>query len=324
MPNLYFKILVLFCVLPLGVCAQLDSLPQMPRPVERSYAFNQQLAYTAIQTDSLKRKADSLAFLWIKAPDPNRENLFRDSLIKVYQVYNLDFDSWAKKFIKNKNQDGIGKIKKQGERWIFGTVVLLLIGFAVLKSAFNKEIGMIVNAFFDHRFLSQGPAAGSLFNTWPFFFLYLLFGFTIGMYLFLAGEFFHLSYPLSDWSWYIVLSILTILLFALKIFLLRFLGMLLQVQKAVKTYISILFLSYFQAAILFLPLIFAFSLSQAAYAGVFLYAGIVFTVLILLYQLVRVSIHILSHYQFSKFYLFIYFCALEICPILILIKALRF
>lgn len=324
MPKLYLNIL--FLIMPLGLWAQGDSVsPNANRGLSINQNPESQLRLQQKnQQDSLKKVADSLTFLWVGIPDSNRKNQFRDSLIKEYQVYNLDFAAWAKKFIKNKNHEGEGKPRKQGQRWVLLTILLLILGFSVLKSAFNKEIAMIMNAFFDHRFLSQGPAAGNFFNTWLFFFLYLLFGFTLGMYLFLAGKFFHLTYPLSDLSWYFALSLMVILLFTVKIYALRFLGFLLQAEKAVKTYTSILFLSYFHAAILFLPLILAFSLSQAKYAGVFLYAGMLITALILLYQLVRVSIHILSHYQFSKFYLFIYFCALEICPILILIKALRF
>lgn len=330
MPKRYLKILILLLVLPCYVWAQLDSSVKNKSGALRQNqtVISGTLSQTALSlnfaNDSLKKVADSLAFAWVKKPDPNRVNLFRDSLIKVYQVYDLNFAAWAKKIIKNKNRQGDGMYRKVGDRWVLIVVLCLIIGFVLLKNLFNKEVSMVLNAFFDQRFLSQGPAAGNFFNTWPFFFLYLLFGFTIGMYLFLAQKILHLSSSLSDWSWYIILSLLIILLFALKVLLIRFLGMILQVQKVVKTYVSILFLSYFHIAIFLLPLIFAFSLSQASYASVFLYAGIVFTSLILVYQLVRVSIHILYQYQFSKFYLFIYFCALEVCPILILIKALRF
>jgi len=40
------------------------------------------------------------------------------------------------------------------------------------------------------------------------------------------------------------------------------------------------------------------------------------------WQYLRNSVNIISSFRFHKFYLFIYLCALEICPVLILIKAL--
>ena len=113
-------------------------------------------------------------------------------------------------------------------------------------------------------------------------------------------------------------------LLVLNVYVLRFLGYLLVVQKAVRVYTSILFLSYFHAALLFLPLIVAFSLSASAHAVLFIYAGMAIVLFITVFQAIRGAIHVLSHYQFPKFYLFIYFCALEICPMLVLIKVLRF
>jgi hypothetical protein len=154
--------------------------------------------------------------------------------------------------------------------------------------------------------------------------LFVLFGFTIGMYLYLIGSYLQLSYTLSGVEWYVILSLLIMGLLILKVYVLRFLGYVLLVQKAVRVYTSILFLSYFHAALLFLPLIVAFSLSSSAHAVLFIYAGMAIALFITVFQAIRGAIHVLSHYQFSKLYLFIYFCALEICPLLVLIKVLRF
>jgi hypothetical protein len=183
---------------------------------------------------------------------------------------------------------------------------------------------MLMNAFFDHRFLAQQTSSGGFFTSWPFMLLFVLFGFTIGMYLYLIGSYLQLSYAFSGVEWYVILSLLIMGLLILKVYVLRFLGYVLLVQKAVRVYTSILFLSYFHAALLFLPLIVAFSLSSSAHAVLFIYAGMAIALFITLFQAIRGAIHVLSHYQFSKLYLFIYFCALEICPLLVLIKVLRF
>lgn len=275
------------------------------------------------QRDSLKRIADSLTFFWIKAPDPNRKNQFRDSLMKHYQVYDLDFESWAKKFVKPKAGLPNGQVRKTGETWILWVVLILIAGFAVLRIYFQKEIALIITSFYDNRLLNQSGIT-SFLDTWPFVLLYLLFGLTIGMYLFLAGRFFQLDYAIDGFQWYLLLSFAIMVLFSLKIYFLRLLGFLLEINKLIKLYSSILYLSYFHAAILFLPLIFAFSLSPASYSEAFIYIGLAATALLLTYQAIRLSLQVLNQYSFSKFYLFIYFCALEICPILMLVKALRF
>ena len=309
-----------FILLPMGLWAQTDA-PSVSNQVNSSDSLTK--VNQDFERDSLKRIADSLTYFWIKTPDPNRKNQFRDSLMKYYQVYNLDFESWAKKFIKPKAGLPSGQARKTGETWILWVILILIAGFALLRIFFQKEIALIIRSFYDNRLLNQSGIT-SFLDTWPFVLLYLLFGLTIGMYLFLAGRFFQLDYAIDGFQWYLLLSFSIMVLFSLKIYFLRLLGFLLEINKLIKLYSSILYLSYFHAAILFLPLIFAFSLSPISYSEAFIYIGLASTALLLAYQAIRLSLQVLKQYSFSKFYLFIYFCALEICPILMLVKALRF
>lgn len=308
-------------LLPLGLWAQTDSVVQARVP---KLADSVGRVQNVANSDSLKRVSDSLAVMYIKYPDPNRKNRFIDSLMKLYQVKNLDFIAWAKQFGRPINHDGEGKLRKHGQSWVLVVILCLVLGFAVLRIAYRNDINMLMNAFFDHRFLAQQTNAGGFFTSWPFMLLFVLFGFTIGMYLYLIGSYLQLSYAFSGVEWYVILSLLIMGLLILKVYVLRFLGFVLMVQKAVRVYTSILFLSYFHAALLFLPLIVAFSLSSSAYAVLFIYAGMAIALFITVFQAIRGAIHVLSHYPFSKLYLFIYFCALEICPMLVLIKVLRF
>ena len=308
-------------LLPLGLWAQTDSVVQALVP---KLADSVGRVQNVANSDSLKRVSDSLAVMYIKYPDPNRKNRFIDSLMKLYQVKNLDFIAWEKQFGRPINHDGEGKLRKHGQSWVLVVILCLVLGFAVLRIAYRNDINMLMNAFFDHRFLAQQTSAGGFFTSWPFMLLFVLFGFTIGMYLYLIGSYLQLSYAFSGVEWYVILSLLIMGLLILKVYVLRFLGFVLMVQKAVRVYTSILFLSYFHAALLFLPLIVAFSLSSSAYAVLFIYAGMAIALFITVFQAIRGAIHVLSHYPFSKLYLFIYFCALEICPMLVLIKVLRF
>ena len=308
-------------LLPLGLWAQTDSVVQARVP---KLADSVGRVQNVANSDSLNRVSDSLAEMYIKYPDPTRKNRFIDSLMQLYQVKNLDFIAWAKQFGRPINHDGEGKLRKHGQSWVLVVILCLVLGFAVLRIAYRNDINMLMNAFFDHRFLAQQTSAGGFFTSWPFMLLFVLFGFTIGMYLYLIGSYLQLSYAFSGVEWYVILSLLIMGLLILKVYVLRFLGFVLMVQKAVRVYTSILFLSYFHAALLFLPLIVAFSLSSSAYAVLFIYAGMAIALFITVFQAIRGAIHVLSHYPFSKLYLFIYFCALEICPMLVLIKVLRF
>ncbi|MEJ6980769.1 DUF4271 domain-containing protein [Pedobacter sp. P351] len=337
MPGKNFLLLLGFWIWSAAAVAQVDSVsarvpvlsePQYRRPVFRDSAYLARLQAKKDSIkhlkDSLKAVGDSLSFLWIKRPDPNRPNQFIDSLIKLYSVENLNFQEWTNKFPKKVERYDKGQPRPKGELWIIAFVFLLLFCFAVLKNAFAKELSAIIHAFYSNRVLGQINKEEKFFNSWPFIFLYLLFGFTIGMYLYQCGKYFQLSYGYTGFNLFIHLSIIVIALFTAKIIILRLLGFLFNAGKIVKEYISILILSYFNAALLFLPIVIAFCLSPARFAPIYIYMSLILIAAIFFFQYLRAATNILSNYRFPLIYFIFYLCALEICPLLILIKALRF
>jgi hypothetical protein len=274
--------------------------------------------------DSVKAAGDSISMVFIKRPDSNRPNRFRDSLIELYSVKNADFQSWVKKFPKKIDPFDKGNPRPKGELWIIAFVVVLLFCFAGLKNAFSKELSAIIQAFYSNRVLGQINKEEKFFNSWPFIFLYLLFGFIIGMFLYQCGKYFQLSYNYAGFGWFLRLSAIVIIMFTAKILLLRILGFLLDAAKVVKEYVSILILSYFNVALIFLPIVIAFCLTPARFAPVYIYLCFILIGCIFIVQFFRAASNILSGYRFPIIYLIFYLCALEICPLLILIKALRF
>ncbi|KAA8481524.1 uncharacterized protein DUF4271 [Arcticibacter tournemirensis] len=273
--------------------------------------------------DSIRAVADSLNLASVKIPDPKRPNLFRDSLVRYYMVKGVDFQGWSRRFTKLSKYEE-GRLRAKGELWVVAFIFVLLMLFAVLRNAFNKELSAMIHAFFSNRVLGQINKEENFFNSWPFVFLYLLFGFTIGMFLYQCGKYFQLSYGYSGVSWFFRLSFIVIGLYTLKIIIIKILGFLFDAGKIVKEYISILFMSYFNLALLFLPIVIAFSLTPARFAPYYIYLSFILIGFIFFFQFLRAITNILSGYRFPKVYLFIYLCALEICPLLILIKALRF
>lgn len=322
-------LLMVFILMQSNAWAQPDTIIQKqklpaPDPAYRREAIDSaEFKFNQLKLDSIKRVGDSLSMVWIKVPDPNRPNRFVDSLIDLYRVENFDFAAWAKKFPQKSIHFNEGKLLPKRETWILFIIIGLVLGFAIIKNSFAKEFTAIVHSFYDNRTLNQINKEDNLFNSWPFLFLYLLFGLTMGMFLYLSGKYFRIVYYYQGFEWFIVLSAILVGLFTLKIVILKILGFFFGIHKLVKEYITILYLSYFNAALIFLPLVIAFSLTPERYAGIFSYLAILIFVLVFAIQFLRVGNNVLSNYRISKFYLFIYLCALEICPVLILIKALR-
>lgn len=274
--------------------------------------------------DSIKAVKDSLSMVWIKAPDTERPNRFLDSLISLYKVENLDFRSWAGKFQKKSFRYDEGSPRKYRETWVLVVVLFLVLFFAMIRFFFPSELNTIIHAFYNNQALSKVNKEDTLFSSWPFVFLYLLFGLITGLYLYLSGKYLEISYPAEGFELFIYLSVFVIGLFTMKIIVLRIVGFLFDVKRLVREYVSVLYLSYFNAAILFLPVVIAFSLTSYRFAIIYSYIGIVMLIAIFALQFLRAGVNILSNYKFPKVYLIIYLCALEFCPLIILFKALGY
>ena len=216
-----------------------------------------------------------------------------------------------------------GKTLPIGKVWVLAVTAVLLIVFAVLRYTFAKPLQTIIQSFFSNRVLNNLNKEDNLFTSWPFLLLFIQFGFIIGMFLYLITIQNNISYLSNGFQLYLTISILIVILFAAKIMFLRFLGHMFNIQKPVHEYISILYLSYFNISLIFIPLVIAFALSPLKYGTYYIASSFVILTIIFTFQFIRAGVYILSHYRFSKVYLFLYFCALEICPILILIKAIE-
>lgn len=274
--------------------------------------------------DSIKHVQDSLQMLWLKPPDPNRPNLFLDSLKELYTVKNGDFFTWTEQFSNNKKQFMIAPIKLEREQWIVGIIIALFLVLAIIRLSYPAQTQVMFQGFYNNRVLAQVSKEDSLFNSWPFIFLYLLFGFTIGMFLFLVSKFTRLGGVTEGINLYVAFSVSVLILFTIKIITVRFLGFLFDISRLVREYVSILYLSYFNAALLFLPVVLIMALSPRTLAKYYIIFAFVMLVGIFILQFLRASGSIFKTYSLSKFYLILYLCALEIGPILILIKVLGF
>ena len=278
----------------------------------------------SVYPDSTKAIKDSLSMVWIKAPDPNRPNRFRDSLINLYKVENFDFKAWSAKFPKKNSRFEEGTLRPFRESWVILLVLFLVLLYAVVRFFFPTELNSITHAFYSNQVLSKLNKEETLFNSWPFVFLYLLFGLILGLYLYLSANYFGISYRVEGFILFLYLSATVIVLFTLKIIVLKLVGFLFDATRLVRDYVSVLYLSYFNAAILFLPIVIAFSLTSYRFSIIYGYLGVILLLLIFALQFLRAAENILSNYKFPKVYLIIYLCALEFCPLIILFKALGY
>ncbi|WP_134088345.1 DUF4271 domain-containing protein [Olivibacter sp. XZL3] len=301
--------------------------PSLKYLVQDSARFARALEKQRVK-DSLERRADSLALLrdsirmmYIKPLPMDSKNQFLDSLKKVYIIDDGNTLLWGK-HVAYTGSKQLGARKVYRPRWILYAVFALFLFFALIRLSFMKDLEAIATSFYNNRVLLQISKEDNLITSWPFVFLYLLFGFTIGLFLYLYSVYGQLQFSHSPMSVFFTIAALVLVLSVVKILITRAIGFVFGIQKLVRDYISILYLSYFNAAIIFLPLLLVLSLAPTEYIRVWLIVSCLVGLLVFAMQLLRASNTVLKSYQFSKFYLFIYLCTLEVGPILILIKLL--
>lgn len=300
-------------------------------PVQADSVAVNQVQYKRYRPDSatLARQrfvTDSIIHhTWVLADSQINKNALTDTIEKEYLFPKLDLLAWQKKYqhLKKKaNPYQLGTKIPKGNVGLLGFIFGMLVIFAVLKNAFSKQLSAIVQSFFSNRILNNINKEDNLFSSWPFLLLFVQFGFVFGMFFFLVAQWNDMYQAKDGFKFFFSISLTIIVFYALKLIILRFLGYLFNVQKPVGEYISILYLSYFNASLLFIPLVIAFAFTPLKYGEV--YIGLAFLLLgiIFAFQLLRAGITILSNNKFSRMHLILYFCALEICPILILIKTI--
>jgi hypothetical protein len=317
---------LLFLFFSSAVFAQQDSvagnpetLTQQTKPVYKKERSLLDSVAEAMQSRRLF-VADSIAMRYIHAPDSATTSEFADSLLKhsLYKGYGfLDIP------LKSKDKVRDGHSRPLRDPWIIGIIIGLLLYTAILNIALNKDVTFVLQSFYSKRVLSQTGKEESLVSPWAYLGLFLLFCLTLGVFLYQLAAYKGIYYIVAGSRLFISLTVIIMALFALKFLILKLLGFVFDINRLVSEYLNILHLTYFNIAFIFLPVIICFSLLGSQYVPALLTLTLIIVVVIFIWQYLRSSVNIISTFRFHKFYLFTYLCALEICPILILIKALN-
>lgn len=323
MPKFIFILFVFF------LCVHISAAQQIPVNIDSGAVVKYQYKRYRLDSAALARQkfvTDSIIkHTWVLPDSLLDKTILLDSVEKEFLFPSLDIISWQKKYqhLKRKaNPYQLGSQIPKGNVGLLGFIFAMLVIFAILKNAFSKQLSAIVQSFFSNRILNNINKEDNLFSSWPFLLLFVQFGFVFGMFFFLVAQWRDMYQAKDGFKFFFTISITIILFYALKLVVLRFLGFLFNVQKPVGEYISILYLSYFNASLLFIPLVVAFALSPLKYGEVYIVLAVLLLGVIFAFQLLRAGVTILSNNKFSRMHLFLYFCALEICPILILIKTI--
>jgi Domain of unknown function (DUF4271) len=305
-----------------GVYARQDSVAGRPQyhadtnaAQQPHMAFLDSVALATTQRQQFV--TDSLATMYIM-PDPNRPNLLTAYIMKneLYTGHTfLDIPFVSKRKL------GDGHTRKSRDPWVIVMIGCLLLYTALLNFSLGPDLKNVFQSLYNKR-AAQFDKDDRHINAWAFIGLFVLFGLTFGLFLYQLAAYKNQYYSISGVQLFMALSLIIIALFSVKFVVLKLIGFLFDIDNVVGEYITTLYLTYFNIAFVFLPVVVCFSLLAAQFIPVLLLIALFLIVVIFVWIYLRSSVNIISNFRFHKFYLFIYLCALEICPILILIKVL--
>lgn len=216
-----------------------------------------------------------------------------------------------------------GNLKQYRDPWVIAVIIGLLFYTGLLNVFFSSDIRSIARSFYNKHAISQNDKEAGLINSWAFIGLILLFCLATGLNLYLLSRYYGVIYPFSGFRLFLGLSGAVGLLIALKFLLLKFVGFVFDVSSQVSSYVAVLNLTYFNLALVQLMVLICFGLLANRLIPGLLSLTLAAVAIIFVWQYLRNSLGVISGFRFHKFYLFVYLCALEICPVLILIKALK-
>ncbi len=263
--------------------------------------------------------------LYLK-PDPNGALVVPQYIKDQVIVTNGDFLKWMKfaDTLKRQSTDMVksGDIKTTRPLWIMATILILMFAVAMVRRYFPLDFYVIIEAYFKDRLLQQVSKEDNMATSWPYIFLYLIFSFTLGLFLLMFDAYLSQSQRWLTLENFFKVSLIVGVLFIVKILIIRFISYIFELNKLVREYIAVLYLVYFNSMLILMPAVLILSLLPTAYFTIVISLSLILIFILFIYRFLRTAFHLFSNLRFPIFYLIVYLCCLEIAPILILVRTL--
>lgn len=262
---------------------------------------------TAIPADSTPQQAAV----------PLRQETAYDQYLKKLQATNI--------FFKNDKptRPDVNKIRSYEDLdwlvYVMAGVVLLL---GIIRLSYLKYFTDLFRAFMNPT-LSQRQLKDQLSQSpFPNFLLNVFFVISLALYLYLLM--YRQQYILGTTAWMAIpgLILLVAVVYGVKYVMLRFCGWLFGSVELADAYIFVLYLINKVLGILLVPFLVILAFCGPTLAKPFMYMSVAFIVLLVAYRYIRSYSVVKQYLSFSRLHFFLYLCAFEVAPVLIITKVL--
>lgn len=205
--------------------------------------------------------------------------------------------------------------------WVAGILFLSFILFTWLYVSNRKRLNQIIKGFFIPRFTNQLKREEFSFTNRVSIFLWILFVLSLTLFFSELLSFFNIP-ALSESTAisYLIIAFFIIVVYIIKVIAIKLLGYIFQTNKEASDYILTIYLFGNTLGLILLPIVISIAFIKQISPAIFIYTGICTIVAFMLTRIIRGFIIGYNSLRFSLFYLFLYLCALEILPFVIMVK----
>jgi Domain of unknown function (DUF4271) len=210
----------------------------------------------------------------------------------------------------------------EGKEALFYILTGLLLFFALIKLVFNKYVNNMLGLVFRGSLRQKQIREQLLQTPLPSLFLNIFFVVVAGLYIFFLLQHFQTAQNTGFWLLLLYCVAAVAMVYLVKFLGLKFTGWIFNMREAADTYIFIVFLVNKLLAIFLLPLLVVMAFSLASWSGVLLTLSYIMVLVFFAYRYIVSFAPVRREVKVSQFHFFMYLCAFEIIPLLLIYKVL--
>ena len=212
----------------------------------------------------------------------------------------------------------------QGKEISFYALIGLLLAFSLLRQTFPKYFNDLFRLLF-RTTLKQKQIREQLMQTpVPSLLLNVFFAVSGGLYIDLLLHHFNLAPIDNFWLLFLYCSLGLAVIYLIKFFGLKVTGWLFNIKGAADSYIFVVYIINKVIGIFLLPFLILLSFIQGDAYTVAMICSMCGIGVLLVYRFLLTYTSVRNQVKFNPFHFFLYLCAFEIAPLLLIYKALLF
>jgi hypothetical protein len=209
-----------------------------------------------------------------------------------------------------------------GKEGLFYLLIAILMVFAILKLMFPKYFDDLFRLFF-RRTLKQRQIKEQMLQTpLPSVLLNIFFVFSTGLYGAFLVQYFHVDPTGNFWILSGYCCALLAAVYLLKYIGLKLTGWLFNMNEAAEAYVFVVFLINKMIGIFLLPFLVVIAFADSNMYLVAMTASWCIVIGLLVYRFILTYSAVRNQVRVNIFHFFLYLCAFEIAPLLLIYKAL--